>query len=123
GLQLYAAQLRAEVDELQEGMVQRVQAAFPAISAVLDPLRQTQMQLDQLRLAQGSKRTDDFLPLALDAARILDFAAGHVTALDYAAGQLSLTLADTYSPPANELALERQATAAAVQLYKAPAHG
>jgi len=118
GLHLHAAQLRGEVRALQARAEQTAQAAFPALTAILDPLRQTQGQVDRLRLAHGVSAQDDFMPLSLDTAQILGFASGHVSALHYDDGQLTLTLAEGYAPPADETLLQRNATAAAILLRK-----
>lgn len=118
GLHLHAAQLRNETEALQARAEDAVRAAFPSIPAILDPLRQTHGQLEQLRLAHGVTAQDDFMPLALDTARILDFAAGHVTSLHYGDKRLTLTLAEGYVPPADETTLQRNAAAAGLALNK-----
>lgn len=118
GLHLYAAQLRSEEQALRSRMEQAVLTAFPSITTLLDPLRQTQAQLDQLRQGHGLTSEDDFMPLTLDTARILGFAAGHVSSLLYEKGLLTLTLAEGYQPPTDETALQRQAAAASLVLRK-----
>lgn len=118
GLHLHAAQLRNETQALQARTEDAVRAAFPSIPAILDPLRQTHGQLEQLRLTHGVTAQDDFMPLALDTARTLDFAAGHVTSLHYGDKRLTLTLAEGYQPPADETVLQRNAAAAGLELSK-----
>jgi len=118
GLHWYAAQLRSEIQTLQQQTEQTVRAAFPSLSVLLDPLRQTRNQLAQLRQTHGLSAQDDFMPLALDSARVLAFAEGHVTTLHYHDQSLSLTLAEGYAPPADESALEAKAAAASLVLNK-----
>jgi len=118
GLQLYAAQLRGEARALQAGTEHAVHEAFPAIAIIVDPLRQAQGQRDALRLAGGASGDDDFMPLALGAARVLAFAEGHVAALRYEKGQLTLTLAEGYTPPANEAVLQQAAAVQSLTLRK-----
>lgn len=118
GLNLYAAQLRNEAQALRAGAEQAVRTAFPAIAAVLDPLRQARGQRDMLRAAHGMAGHDDFMPLALDAARVLNFAAGHVSVLSYGEGRLTLVLAEGYVPPADETGLRQAAAAESLTLQK-----
>ncbi|MFA7668031.1 MAG: type II secretion system protein GspL [Burkholderiaceae bacterium] len=118
GLHLYAAQLRHETQALQASTEQAVRDAFPAISVVLDPLRQVRSQHDMLRLSHGISGQDDFMPLALGAAQVLDFAQGRVASLHYHDGTLTLVLAEGYTPPADETTLQRAAMARSLTLRK-----
>ncbi len=118
GLQLYAAQLRQEVRSLQDHMESKVRSAFPSIPAVLNPLQQARTQVEGLRQGNDVRSTDRFLPLALEAARLLAFASGHVTGLQYEHGQLSIRLAEGYRPPADAAALQQAAATAGVRLEK-----
>lgn len=118
GLQLYAGQLRDEVRLLERGMETAVRGAFPAISVILDPLRQARGHVDQLRLAQGRSSPDDFMPLMQATARVLGFASGHVASLHYDAGRLTLTLTEGYAPPSDETALQRNAAAERLLVQK-----
>src|SRR5690606_32689217 len=102
GLNVYASRLQGEVKTLQHSMRETVTRALPEIPVVIDPLRQAQNRRDALRLAQGVSADDDFMPLAVATAQVLDFAQGHVRGLHYENGVLVLTLADGYAPPANE---------------------
>ena len=111
GMHLYAAQLRSEVETLKIHMETRARTAFPAVPVWLDPLRQVQTQLDPLRLTQGQPPPDSFMPLALDTAHVMEFAAGHVTALRFEDQQLTLSLAEGYAPPTDDSTLQRQAAA------------
>src|SRR5690606_27295171 len=110
--------LQAEVDALQRNMREAVTQAFPQIPVVIDPVRQATNQRDTLRLAQGVSADDDFMPLALAAARVLDFAQGYVRSLHYEDGTLTLTLTEGYAPPANEAALTQSAAVQQVMLEK-----
>lgn len=118
GLNGYATRLQGEVDTLQRGMRDAVMRAFPQIPVVIDPVRQAQNQRDALRLAQGVSADDDFMPLALATAQVLDFAQGHVRGLHYEDGVLTLTLAEGYAPPANEAGLAQAAAVQRVALEK-----
>lgn len=118
GLNLYASRLQGEVDALHANMRTTVTQAFPQIPIVIDPVRQAQNQLNDLRLAQGVSADDDFMPLALATAQVLDFAQSHVRALQYQDGDLELTLAEGYTPPANEAALAQAAAVQQVTLEK-----
>ncbi len=109
GLNWYAAQLSGEVEALRQHMEKAVMQVFPQIPVIMDPLRQAQRQRDALRLAQGSAADDDFMPLALAAAQVLDFAQSHVRSLRYENGVLTLTLAEGYLPPTSDAALAQSA--------------
>lgn len=118
GLNWYASRLSNEVRSLQQHMEQAVIQAFPQIPVVIDPLRQAQNERDALRLAQGAAADDDFMPLALAAAQVLDFARSHVRSLRYENGVLTLTLAEGYLPPASDAALSQSAAVHQVILRK-----
>jgi len=118
GLQIYAAQLRGEARTLQVSMEQAVRKAFPSIPVVIDPVTQARKQRDMLRLKGGAAGEDDFMPLAMGAARVLGFADGHVASLHYEKGELTLTLAEGYTPPANEAALHQAAAVQSLVLEK-----
>lgn len=118
GLHLYAGQLRDEMQTVQARSELAVRKAFPNMTVVLDPWRQASNEVDSLRRQQGGTTPDDFLPLAMEAAALLHFAAGHVTTLQYRDKQLSLTLADGYSPPADDTTLRQQAASQGLVLNK-----
>lgn len=118
GLNAYASRLHTEVDTLQRNMRADVMQAFPQIPIVIDPVRQAGNQRDLLRLAQGINADDDFMPLALATAQVLDFAQSHVQALKYEKGELALTLAEGYAPPTNEAILAQAAAVHQVVLEK-----
>lgn len=118
GLNWYAAQLSNEVKVLQQNMQHSVVQAFPQIPVVIDPVRQAQNQRDALRLAQGAAADDDFMPLALATAQVLDFAQSHVRSLHYENGVLTLILAEGYLPPASEAALAQSAAVHQLLLQK-----
>ncbi len=118
GVNLYAAQLRNEAQTLLANTELALRTAFPSIGIIIDPVRQAQGQRDLLRLANGTAGEDDFMPLALGAARVLDFAEGHIASLDYNKGQLTLVLAEGYTPPANEAALQQAASVQSLTLEK-----
>lgn len=118
GLQVYAAQLRTQARQLQASTEQAIRTAFTSVSVIIDPVRQAQNERDKLRLANGVAGDDDFIPMAIAAAKILPFADGHVTALHYQNGQLSLVLAEGYTPPSNETALHQAAAVQSLILEK-----
>ncbi|TEA80024.1 type II secretion system protein GspL [Allopusillimonas ginsengisoli] len=118
GLNLHAGRLRSEARTLQTDMVQSLRTAFPSIGIIIDPLKQAQNQRDMLRLGSGTAGGDDFMPLALGAARVLDFAEGHIASLHYEDGILTLVLAQGYTPPSNEAALQQAAATQSLTLKK-----
>lgn len=118
GLNWYAAQLDEQVTSLERNMQYAVTQAFPQIPVVIDPLRQAQGQRDSLRLMQGVAADDDFIPLAMATALVLDFAQGHVRGLHYDNGVLALTLTEGYVPPANDAALTQSASVQQLHLQK-----
>lgn len=118
GLQIHAAKLRGEARALQASTEDAVRAAFPSIPIIIDPVRQAQSQRDMLRLASGTASTDDFMPLALGAAKVLSFAEGHVASLRYKNGKLTLVLAEGYTPPTDEASLQQAAAVQSLVLEK-----
>lgn len=118
GLNLYALQLRSEEQSLMQRNERAVREAFPSIPVILDPLRQARGQRDLLREGQGMTQDDAFMPLAIDTARVLSFAAGHVAALRYHDARLTLELAHGYTPPADESALRQAAAVESLSLEK-----
>lgn len=117
---VYAGQLRSQMNDLERYIHQTVAQTFPSIPVLLDPVLQAQQQLELLRQQKGLAAIDDFMPLAQQAAQVLQFAQGHVLALAYEQGHLSLELAQGYSPPANEDALLRAAAAQGLIVKKDP---
>ena len=118
GLNVYAARLGHQVQALQHEMRLAVMQAFPQVQVVIDPVRQAQHQRDALRRLQGDAVDDDFVPLALAAANVLDFSERRVRALHYTQGVLTLTLAEGYAPPANEAALAQSASVRQLKLER-----
>ncbi|MFT0544865.1 type II secretion system protein GspL [Allopusillimonas ginsengisoli] len=121
GLNWYAAQLKGQAETLRQSMQNAVAQAFPQIPVIIDPLKQAQQQRDALRLSQGTAADDDFIALAQATAQVLDFAQGHVLALHYDKGVLTLTLTEGYTAPANEAALAQAASVRQLLLEKDPA--
>ena len=117
-LQIYAAQLRSEAHSLQTSTEQTLRAAFTSVSVIIDPVRQARSQRDILALAAGAAGGDDFMPLALGAARVLDFADGNVASLRYEKGQLTLVLTEGYTPPTNQTGLHQAAAIQSLTLVK-----
>lgn len=117
GLNLYAAQRNAEARTLNQGIEQSVRRAFPELSVIIDPLRQAENARDALRLARGASGGDDFLPLALAAARALAGADGQVSRLLYDKGELQLSLTPGFQPPP-EASLNQAASAQGLEIRR-----
>ncbi|MDQ2140003.1 type II secretion system protein GspL [Alcaligenaceae bacterium B3P038] len=92
GLNLYASRLKHDVDTLRATMTQRVQATFPELPVVVDPLRQAEQGRNALLNAGGTSTANDLVPLALAAARVLPAADDRVTRMQYSAAGLLVTL-------------------------------
>lgn len=118
GLRLHAVQLRSEAQTLRSSMEAKVRSTFPSIPVILDPLQQAHAQLANLRQGNSAQSADRFLPLVLEAARLLGFASGHVVGLKYGQGALTLQLAEGYQPPADESSLQQAAARAGLRLEK-----
>lgn len=90
GLNLYAAHLADEGEQLRAHMVAQVRMAFPQLPVVLNPLQQARQQLQAGQGGAGSG-----LAALLDGAgQVMPFLAGNVEALDYQDGVLRLTPLD-----------------------------
>jgi len=111
GLNIHAAQLDTERQQLHQRMEQDVRDAFPDLPVVLDPLRQAQQGRDALRAGQGDAASSDFLSLARVAAQVLPFAADAVDRLAYRGDVLTLRL---QSAPERPAATDRLADTAAI---------
>ncbi|NYT83142.1 general secretion pathway protein GspL [Alcaligenaceae bacterium] len=118
GVNIHAAQLRGEARALEASMEEAVRKAFPTLPVIIDPVRQARGQRDMLRLAGGTAADDDFMPLAIGAAKVLGFAEGHVASLRYENDKLTLVLAEGYVPPTNEAALHQAAAVQSLMLEK-----
>jgi len=94
GLNIYAAQLQSEAQQLTQRMERDVRDAFPNVPVVLDPVRQAQQGRDALRAGQGNTSGSDLLSLARVAAQVLPFTADAVDLLTYQNDALTLTLRD-----------------------------
>jgi len=89
GLNLYAAHLADEGEQLRAHMVAQVRMSFPQLPVVLNPLQQARQQL------QGGQGAGPGLAALLDGAgQDMPFLAGNVEALDYQDGVLRLTPLD-----------------------------
>lgn len=92
GLNLYAAQLHGEAQQLRQRMEDDVRDAFPELPVILDPLRQAQQGRDALQAVQGGSSGKDLLSLARAAAQVLPFSADAVDRMTYQNDVMSLTL-------------------------------
>jgi len=121
GLNIHAYQLEREAKSLQADMQRAVRDAFPHLTVVLDPLVQARREVANLQPGPNDALgADDFLPLGLQVAALLPFASGHVKSLAYHDNELVLTLAEGYTPPADENALRSGATKQALEIVKDP---
>lgn len=101
GLQIYAIQMRNEAQFLQRSIERSVQEHFPQIPVVIAPVKQARDALEDMRLAQGMAKGNDFITLALDSAASLDFLVGNVKELHYENGILTLKFLENFSLPDN----------------------
>ena len=120
GLNIYAYQLEREAENLQADMHRAVREAFPSVTVVLDPLVQAQREVARLYPDRDTGAANAFLPFALQVAKLLPFASGHVRSLEYRSDELILKLAEGYTPPADENALRMSASAQALEIVKDP---
>ncbi len=91
GLNLYAARLADEGQMLKRQMVSRVQAAFPELPVILNPLQQARQQRDARVAGAAAGGTVTFAGLVQQGAGRLPFMSGAVQQLDYDGQQLQLT--------------------------------
>lgn len=117
GLNVYAAQRSTEARALTVNTEQSVRRAFPELSVIIDPLRQAENARDTLRLARGTSGNDDFIPLALAAARTLNGAEGRVARLVYDKGELQLGFNEGFTAPP-EASLAQAAAAQGLDIRK-----
>lgn len=90
GLNLYAARLQAEGQALKQQMAEQVQAAFPDVSVVLNPLQQAR-QLRDARLGSATPESSaDFPTLLRLTSRLLTNSDGQVARVNYQPGQLDI---------------------------------
>lgn len=90
GLNLYAGKLQAQGEAIKAQMAQQVQAAFPQLTVVLNPLQQAR-QLRDARLSGTLPDSGaDFPTLLRLAANLLTDSYGQVARLDYQPGQLDV---------------------------------
>ncbi|MDD0974710.1 type II secretion system protein GspL [Pseudomonas fontis] len=88
GLNLYAARLANEGQQLRQQMNAQVRQAFPQLPVVLNPLQQARQQLQAGHAADDPGNT--FNRLLAEAGQAMPFLAGAISQLDYANGILEL---------------------------------
>lgn len=71
GLQIWALQARQHTDALAEASRNILQQTFPGVQVVVDPLRQMQQAVHQLRQQSGASAPDDFEMLLARLAPLL----------------------------------------------------
>ncbi|MEQ1880463.1 MAG: type II secretion system protein GspL [Burkholderiales bacterium] len=87
GLNVSAWSMRSQEKALREAMVSIVKEAMPKVSAVLDPLRQMNQHVADLRTGAGTDR-GDFLTLATRFGTIAE--PDSVQSIEFGAGQFKL---------------------------------
>lgn len=92
GLNLYAARLAAEGQQLKVQMSQRVQQAFPQLPVILNPLQQARQQLAARQDPAQADPGERFSSLMQRAGAAMPFMVGAVQRLSFAQGQLHLVL-------------------------------
>jgi len=113
GMNVHWLLLHQEQKRLEAAQLQTLHGAFPQIQTVLDAPLQMRRQVEQLRLASGKSKPDDFLPLAdrfAQAARQMP--PDGLQALEYRGGSLVATL----KPGTNTAAVRRAAGQAGLQM-------
>lgn len=71
GLQIWAVQARQSAEALAEASRRILQQSFPAVQVVVDPLRQMQQAVNQLRQQSGASAPNDFDVLLAQLAPLL----------------------------------------------------
>jgi general secretion pathway protein L len=83
GLNVEAALMRREERLLRTQMSAALHETVPSVPVVLDPLRQMQRAVADLRVGAGTGDPREFLPLATTLARALTLEADSVRALEF----------------------------------------
>jgi len=113
GMNAYYWKLESEAKAIRAQMEAAFRSNFPETTAVVDPVLQTQRQLNELRARAGIPSANDFSVLNARTALLLSAAPlGAVAALDYRDGSLKVK----FKPGmADNPALQNTLRAAAVQ--------
>ena len=113
GLNVEASLMRREERALRAQMNAALRETQPSVSVVLDPLKQMQRAVADLRVGAGTGEPREFLPLAATLARALPLEADTVRALEFRDQALRVDLDPraVAAPKARELMLERAAAA------------
>ena len=106
GLNIEAALMRGEERALRAHAERTLREAFPAIPAVLDPLRQMQRGVADLRAGGGAADPREFLPLATAVSVALQADADAVRALDFRDGTLRVEFDPKLEPRTRERLLK-----------------
>ncbi|AKA24749.1 type II secretion system protein GspL [Pseudomonas chlororaphis] len=100
GLNLYAARQADQGQQLKAQMSQRVRQVFPQVPVILNPLQQARQQLEAQQNGSGGDAPQSFNSLVQQAGNAMPFMVGGVEQLNYANGELQLSLlGDTRVPP------------------------
>jgi general secretion pathway protein L len=113
GLNIEAALMRHEERLLRAQMTQAVRDTLPSVTVVLDPLKQLERAVADLRVGAGTGDAREFLPLAAALARALPLAPDSVRMLEFRDQALRVDLEPRAlaAPKAREMIVE-QASAA-----------
>ncbi|WP_342325142.1 type II secretion system protein GspL [Kosakonia sp. BYX6] len=90
GLNLYAWRLQREGLALKQQMAEQVQATFPDVSVVLNPLQQARQLRDARISGNAQQNSADFPTLLRLAATLLSASDGQVAKVSYQQGQLDI---------------------------------
>lgn len=89
GLNLYAWKLQTEGQKLKQQMAEQVQAVFPQLTVVLNPLQQAR-QMRDAHASGNVANSADFATLLRLATGLLNNSDGQVAQVNYQPGQLSV---------------------------------
>ncbi|MCQ2995424.1 type II secretion system protein GspL [Pseudomonas syringae] len=92
GLNIYAAREAAVGQGLKAGLTQRVKQAFPELPVILNPLQQARQQLAARQSGAAQDSTQLFNHLLQQAGNAMPFLSGRVQTLEFADGEMHLTL-------------------------------
>lgn len=99
GLNLYAAHLADQGQRLKTQMSERVRQVFPELPVILNPLQQARQQLTARQNTSAADPGQRFTSLLQQAGITMPFMVGSVQALNFANGQLQVSLlADSHRP-------------------------
>ena len=113
GLNIEAALMRHEERLLRAQMTAAVRDTLPSVPVVLDPLKQLERAVADLRVGAGTGDAREFLPLATALARALPLAPDSVRMLEFRDQALRVELEPRAlaAPKARETIVEQSSAA------------